>query len=293
MEDDIVVEGQAADEVSPEVTPSGAKRFIVLAGVLALVVGAIAVGLSSSSSSANAASIVRAALVSSVGDKTVAFTLDEQISGAVSIDVTGNGACDFSSGDCNMTMNYGGQFASLGQATAIFANGTAYISFSGALGAQMPTQWVSLPLNVKSINQSSALGSSENPLSGLAELAQKGDQVTDDGLVNVGGTSLHEYTVAVSASAAQGQVSTALKNLPSWLSQTASTSSLGGATMQVYIDNAGQLARIVAHVSASSAGTSLGVVETEVMTGYGAPVSVTVPSSDQVTPVANLLNGLT
>ena len=284
------------EETDATHVPSGGPRrrgkFLVGASVLAIVVAGVAIGVSTSSPSANAAAIVRAALVSSVGDKTVSFTMDEQISGAANVDVSGSGACDFSSDDCNMTIGLGGQDAALGQVTAIYAGGTAYMSFSGTAASQLPTPWVSLSLNGSSLAQSGSLGTTQNPLSAIAELAKLGGQVTDDGTVNVGDSSMHEYTVALSSSAIESQMSSEMAKMPSWMSKVSSSSAIKGESFDVYINDAGQLGKIAVTTSVSAGGKDAQVTLDEVMTGYGNPVTVNIPPANEVTPLSSLLNSL-
>lgn len=256
-------------------------------------IAAVAIGVWTSNSPANAATIVRNALVSTVASRSASFTMDEEITGTVSTSVTGSGACAFSSGECTMSVNYGGALASLGQGDVVFVNSTMYLRLSGAAAATLPTPWISMPLDISKLQQSGVTSSSGNPLAGLEVLAKLGDTVTDDGVVSVNGVSLHEYTVVASKSQVQRQTSAFLKQLPSWISSASSEASSGAVSENVYVNASGDLAELAMNTSVTANGQTESLSMTEVITGYGVPVTVTIPPADQVTSLAGLTAGLT
>jgi hypothetical protein len=61
----------------------------------------------------------------------------------------------------------------------------------------------------------------------------------------------------------------------------------------VYVNASGDLAELAMNTSVTANGQTESLSMTEVITGYGVPVTVTIPPADQVTSLAGLTAGLT
>ncbi len=274
-----------------ETPPRSRRGRTILVGVLGacVVVAATGVALavtSSKNSSAGAAVVVRRALDSTLATNSLAFTLGESVSaGSTTVAANGQGECDLSNALCGVTMSYSGPLSSAGSIRVIYAGGTVYVNLGAALSGLGPTPWISVPVS----NASSALlGVSENPLAGLSLLAAQGATVTNDGTVSENGQQMTQYTVSVDAAQLQHLITSSAAKLPTWMVAAASKVTSGTETETVDIDSAGRLGYVSAQMSESVAGTSVGVTVEETVTGYGVPVTVTVPPASQVTSITSL-----
>lgn len=265
----------------------------LVGGCLVVAVTGTAFALSSSKpSSAGAAVVVRRALDSTLATNSLAFTLSESVDSAgTTIALSGNGECDLSSALCGVTMDYSGVLSAAGTIHIVYSSGTVYLNLGTALSGLSSTPWVSLPVEN---SNSASLGVSASPLAGLSLLASEGASVTDDGSVTQNGQTMTQYTVSVAASQLQHLITSSAAKLPSWMSAEAAKFSSGTVVETVDIDAAGRLGYLGAQVIETVAGTSVGVNIDETVTGYGVPVTVTVPPSSEVTSLANsnLLSGL-
>jgi hypothetical protein len=262
-------------------------KYIAAGLVLVLVVAAVLIGTSGSgNSSAGAAVIVRKALASTLATNSLAFNLSENVDlGGQGLTVTGTGACDLTSGDCVMTMNYAGVLSSDGPIDVVYSGGVAYLKFAPGVNTKIATPWISTTLNTTSSSQLSPLGG-ESPLSGLSLLARQGAVVTDEGTVQLNGVTMHTYKVVVSPSAEKKILSNS-NSLPVWVNSNISTANIGPVTEMVDVNSAGELAQMSADTSVSSGGASATVSLTFKVTGYGVPVTVTVPPANQVTSITS------
>lgn len=280
------VDGDALNE-KPKRSRRGRVLAISLVGVGLVVVGTgAAFALSSSKpSSAGAAVVVRRALDTTLATNSLAFTLSESVDAAsTTIAVSGNGECDLSSALCGVTMDYSGVLSSAGTIRVVYSGGTVYLNLGSALSGLLSTPWISLPVGN---SNSAALGVSASPLSGLSLLASEGATVTNDGSVTENGQAMTQYTVSIDASQVQHLITSNTSKLPSWMSAAASKFSSGTVVETVDIDAAGRLGYVGATVNETVAGASVAVNIAETVTGYGVPVTVTVPPASQVTSITN------
>ena len=273
---------------------SGPSKTVAIVGMLiVVVVAAIAVGLRvSGSSSAGASSAVRAALVSTLATNTAALDISESIDVEGQIGTAkGSGKCDLRIDACSATLDYTGALSQLGTESMVYSNRIMYLKLAGTVGASFPTPWISLPF--KASNRPSALGSTGSPLAGLALLTRPGAVLTDEGVVNVDGVAMHQYAISVRHSSAKSVVSRRESTLPTWLANPATQGPLGALSMTLDVNAAGKIGRIEFTTSATQGGTWAIVHATEMVTGYGAPVAISVPSKNELTFVNALAGTLT
>jgi hypothetical protein len=278
--------------------PSGgatgpSKTVAVVGTLLVVVVAAVAVGLRiSGSSSAGAASAVRGALVSTLAKNTANLTISESIDVEGQIGTAkGSGKCDLRIDACSATLDYTGALSQLGTESMVYSNRIMYLKLAGTVGASFPTPWISL--SFKASNRPSALGSTGSPLAGLALLTRPGAVLTDGGMVTIGGVAMHKYELTVRKSSATSVVSRRESTLPTWLANPATQGPLGALSMTLDVNAAGKIGRIEFTTSATQGGTYAIVHATETVTGYGAPVTISVPSTKELTFVNALAGTLT
>ena len=215
----------------------------------------------------------------------MAFNLNEtgNVAGT-SISVNGTGQCDLANALCGVTMNYGGILSTLGSMQAVYAHGVVYLDVS-ALSSVVSTPWISLKVTNSS---ASSLGLSASPLSGLSLLASQGATVTNDGTVSENGQQMTQYTVTATTTQEQKILSSEAAKLPSWITAAASNASAVNVTETVDIDAAGRLGYVSARIDDTVAGASTSLTVAETVTGYGAPVNITIPPASQVTSITSL-----
>ena len=97
---------------------------------------------------------------------------------------------------------------------------------------------------------------------------------------------MHTYKVVVSPSAEKKILSNS-NSLPVWVNSNISTANIGPVAEMVDVNSAGELAQMSADTSVSSGGASATVSLTFKVTGYGVPVTVTVPPANQVTSITS------
>jgi hypothetical protein len=281
-------------ETNPNVEVVGPSRTVAIVGlVLVVVVAAFAVGFRlAGTSSAGAATSVRAALVSTLAKNTAALSISESIDVEGQIGTaTGSGNCNLQIDACTATLVYKGALSQLGTESMLYSGRIMYLKLAGTVGASFPTPWISLPF--KASNRPSALGSTGSPLAGLALLTRQGAVLRDEGMVKVDGVEMHEYGVTVSKSSAKSVVSRQETGLPSWLSNPTTQGPLGALSMTLDLNAAGQIGRIAFTTSATQDHTFAIVRATETVTSYGAPVTIAVPSKNELTLVNALAGTLT
>jgi hypothetical protein len=275
------------------VTAGPSRRVATIGIALVVVVVAIAIGLRlSGTSSADAQSTVRSALVSTLANNTADLAISESIDVEGQIGTSkGTGKCDLQADACSATLVYYGALAQLGAESMVYSDRIMYLKLTGTVGASFPTPWISLPF--KASNRPSALGSTGSPLAGLALLTRNGSVLKDQGTVNVDGVSMRQYTVSMSKSSATSVVSRKTAGLPAWLVNPTSQGPLGAESMTLDINGAGEIARISFVTSAVQNSTFAIVHATETLTSYGGPVTIAVPSQGELTFVNALAGTLT
>ena len=289
---------QPNDELGAEVVSgaetAGPSMKVAIIGIsLVVMVVAIAVGFRlSGSSSAGANTAIRGALVSTFAKNTADLTISESIDVEGQIGTAqGIGKCDLRSDACTATLEYRGALAQLGTESMVYSNRIMYLKLAGTVGASFPTPWISLPF--KASNRPSALGSTGSPLAGLALLTRNGAVLKDEGMVEVDGVSMHQYGVTIGKSCGQSVVSRTASGLPTWLINPTTEGPLGAHSVTFDVNAAGKIGRIMFTTSAIQDRTFAIVHATETVTGYGAPVTIVVPSNKQLTFVNALAGTLT
>jgi hypothetical protein len=273
---------------------AGPSTTVAVAGIaLVVVVVAIAVGFRlSGTSSAGAQSVVRGALVSTLANSTADLAISESIDVQGQIGAAkGTGKCDLQADACTAQLHYSGALSQLGTESMVYSNRIMYLKLAGTVGASFPTPWISLPF--KASNRPSALGSTGSPLAGLALLTRDGAVLKDEGTVNVNGVTMHQYGVTIDKSGAKTIVSRSYSGLPSWLVNPTSEGPLGALSLTLDVNTAGKIGRIMFTTSAIQDRTFAIVHATETVTGYGAPITIDVPSKNQLTFVNALTGTLT
>lgn len=274
-------------------TTGPSKRVATIGIAIVVVVVAIAIGLRlSGTSSAEAQSTVRSALVTTLAHNTTDIAISESIDVEGQMGTAkGTGTCDLRADACSATLIYDGALAQLGTESMVYSGRIMYLKLTGTVGASFPTPWISLPF--KASNRPSALGSTGSPLAGLALLTRNGAVLKDDGTVNVDGVSMHQYTVTTSKSDTSSIVSRTTTGLPAWLVSPTTQGPLGALSMTFDINAVGRISRISFVTSARQNGTFAIVHSNETVTSYGAPVTIVVPSQSQLTFVNALAGTLT
>ncbi len=262
-------------------------RFVIAGVCLVVIVVAGVVALTGAKSSSAAAALrVRQALSATLASRSMAYTLNETVNaGGTTVTVVGTGQCDLANAQCDLTMNYGGTLSTIGPVSAVFSNNVIYLELGPSVRRLLPTPWISMSLTN---SESASLGIADNPLAGLSLLAQQGAVVTDEGAVTLDGQSVTQYDVTIGSSAAQKIVSSGLSLLPSWISKVASQVSVGSVTETVDVDSLGRLAYVSVSMGDTVAGAAVTATASETVTGYGAPVTITVPPASEVSSAANL-----
>jgi hypothetical protein len=294
MADDSMPPVAPPPEATSSVATTRSSTVVAKVGLaLVVIVAVIAIAVRfTGNSTAGASSAVRGALVSSLAHHTATMTISETIDVEGQIGTAkGRGKCDLRVDACSATLVYRGALAQLGTESMVYSNRTMYLKLAGTVGASFPTPWIWLPF--KASNRPSALGSTGSPLAGLALLTRRGSAVKDDGTIDVDGTTMHQYVVDVSKRGATSVVSRHETGLPTWLANPESRGPLGATSMTLDVDAKGRIGRITFRTSAKQDGTFATVRATETMTGYGAPVTITVPAKQRSTFVDALAGTLT
>jgi hypothetical protein len=285
--------GDGPTNVESSGATAGPSKKVAVAGiVLVVIVAAIGLGVRLSGNSSAATSAVRGALVATLAKSTANLAITESIDVEGQIGTAqGSGKCDLRIDACAASLDYEGALSQLGTESMVYSNRIMYLKLAGTVGASFPTPWISLPF--KASNRPSALGSTGSPLAGLALLTQAGAVLKDEGMVQVDGTSMHQYSVTPSNSGSTVIVNRTEKSLPLWLANPATEGPLGAHSMTLDVNAAGTIGRIMFTTSATQDGTFATVHATETITGYGAPVTIAVPSKGQLTYVNALAGTLT
>ena len=283
-----------ASRIETNLVTSGASKRVAIVGIaFVVVVGVIVVGLRiTRDPSADAATAVRGALVSTLKNNTADLVISESIDVEGQIGTAeGSGKCNLQADACSATLDYKGALAQLGTESMVYANRIMYLKLAGTVGASFPTPWISLPF--KASNRPSALGSTGSPLAGLALLTRGGAVLKDEGTRNVGGVSMHQYAVTIGASGDTSIVSRQQGGLPTWLVNPTTEGPMGARSMTFDVTSAGTIGRIMFTTSATQDRTFAIVRATETLTGDDTPVVIVPPAKKQLTFVNALAGTLT
>jgi hypothetical protein len=262
---------------------SAALAAIVIAGGCFLAVGRNA------DADAAVADAVSSALTSHSADMTISGS--GSAAGAL-FSMTGSGVMDFTNNalQMQMTVSEGSQ-----QMTeqAIYLNKVAYVSLGSEISRIVPGKsWVSLDLSqLSSGSGTGSLGSGESlgsdPSTALRALSQEGNTANDLGPSTVDGVAVQGYAVHLDGATVEKEL--AGEQLPPWMQQAMKSVTNPDVDYRVYVNGAGQLARLTTSVTESVNGQ--GVAESVMLdfSHYGAPISVSAPPSDQVIPFQTFL----
>jgi len=266
----------------------GPRRFIPFILVIVLTVAAVVTAVLSTGSPAGGATTVRAALASMMDAKSVTFALNVNLSGAASAQATVDGSCA-TGPECQVNFSASSGSTNVGQSEVVIDHGVLYVELAGSLASKLPTPWVSAPLNSSSAQQSTGISGVGSLSSVFAGLAKVGDTVTDDGPVTLNGVATHEYSISASQATEQQQLETVLKALPSTDASLLGAVTLGGYNVNIYIGPDGNIAEVDLTTSMTTAQGSESLALRLGLSGYGQPVSVTVPPANEVTPLSSLM----
>jgi hypothetical protein len=266
----------------------GRRRFIPFALLIVLTAGALVTAVLSSSSPASASTAVRAALTSTMTATSVSFTFNEDVTGTQSAELSVSGSCA-TGPECHVTLSGAGEGSTLGTTQLVVTNGVAYVEPSGSLASDIPTPWISVPVNSSSAQGAGVPTGTDGLSSILDQLVNVGDTVTDNGEVTLNGATVHEYTVTASASVEQQQFSTLLNALPSSVTSSLGSVSLSGYGVDIYVDPDGNIGELALKASLSTAKNTETLSTTLTLSGYGDPVSVIAPPANEVTPLSSVI----
>ncbi|MHB8468009.1 MAG: LolA-like protein [Acidimicrobiales bacterium] len=190
---------------------------------------------------------------------------------------TADGTYSFAQQLGGFTVNTG---AEIGRLTVVLTAKVLYIRVPAALLAVAPKgkAWISAALDnpptVPGVGNLTTLAGGADPVWLLEALQHASTKATKVGSATVNGGSATQYRVEIDLSRD---------------SATASVSKLVGGSKEsddVFVDPAGRLARVVAHVALPGGATGTITVD---LSGYGIPVAATLPPRDQVIDARQLL----
>jgi hypothetical protein len=243
----------------------------LLAGVLLWVVG---------NERSAAAAVSDAVATSTAGHSAhVAETASVDV-GGTTVSISATGGIDFAQNAAQLTVSgsvAGHQIAE----TVTFVDGIAYIE-DPALGTVQPgKKWISIDVpSLSGANYTGGIDPGVNPGEWMPLLAAQGDQVTPLGPSTVGQTAVQGYTVTVSPSKVQADLTS--PSLPAWLRSTLSHVSVGSFSFKVYIDGTNLLRRITVTSEESLDSKTAQVTESILYSDYGTPVTASAPTPSQV-----------
>jgi hypothetical protein len=218
----------------------------------------------------------------------VSFTLDENVTGTQTANLSVSGSCA-TGPECHVTLNASGEGSTLGTTQVLLTSGEAYVEPSGSLASEIPTPWISVPLNSLNTVEPGIPTGTDGLSSALNQLVNVGDTVVDNGDVTLNGATYHEYTVTASAAVEQQQFSTLLSALPSSVSSSLGAVSLAGYGVNVYVDPDGNVGEVALKASLSKGQDSETLSTTLTLSGYGDPVTVVAPAASEVTPLSSVI----
>jgi hypothetical protein len=277
---------------SPSVPDKRSKRPVVaIVTALVVVVATIGVSVGLVGGGKSAEAEVIAAVNSAMADRTAQLNMNLSISAAGhDVGGTGSGAIDFSQNaiEVNFTIDTAGQQVPIQEE---YLGGVLYESIPGLDQLVPGKSWISLDMSglQQAAGQNpTAAGIGSNPAAMLRVLAQQGNTVVPLGSSTVDGVSVQGYSVAIDAAAIRAKLSQG--HLPSWMQQALSKVNLGDMRIKVFVDGAGLLRRMTMHMALSSASNGSVTIDAGMdFSGYGTPVTVTAPPSDQVVSFQDFL----
>jgi hypothetical protein len=272
---------------SPAPSTSWTRRVLVAAIVVVVLAAAsVTTLLLTGKTSADAA--VASAVTSALNDRTAQLTLGGSMNlDGVAVPIAGSGSMDFTQNatQLQMQINAPGVVQGINE-TAVYVKGIIYLNMGALISTVLPGKsWLSMDLsqvaNSGGVTKQLGLGGSTlntNPLTILKLLEQNGNQATDIGPSTVDGQSVEGYSVAVPPSEIRSEIA----KLPSWMQAAASTIKTSHVAYKVFINNAGQLVRMLTDANASTGGQSVQYDLSMDFSDYGAPVSIAAPPASQI-----------
>jgi hypothetical protein len=231
-----------------------------------------------------------AAVTDAVNSALASHTADLDISGSggaagSTFSLSGTGAIDFGQNALQMSLKISSGPEQIAE-QAVYLNKTIYLNLGNEIGQVLPGKsWISLDLSqltqgstAKSLGSGGSLGN--DPAATLQILSQNGNKATDLGPSTVNGAQVEGYAVEVDQAAIKADL--AKENLPAWLHQAVKNVSNQNVTYKVYVNGAGQLARMTTATTETVSGTAVNEAVTMDFTNYGATVSVTAPPAGEV-----------
>jgi hypothetical protein len=231
------------------------------------------------------------------------FNLSVGSSGGTSTLLSGSGAADFAADQASLAVNLPPSFAADlpgGSSTStpldvVVSGGTVYLSYPGLTSLTGGKPWVSisLPSKVQAVvpKAFSAVSSVLGDVSGLVTAAQKAHlSVTSLGSKEINGVSAtgSEISVRLRHLSRWAKKSRALKKfdhavhkLPADFVPTTTTRT-GRVVVDLWANGSNQLVQASARITLRRAVTADFQID---FTGYGSPVSITVPSSSETLAV--------
>jgi hypothetical protein len=246
------------------------RRAAVVLLLLALPLGAAACGGGKKSSSTTASApmdAVTAAAKKTVDSGSVKMGLTAAATGSTKIAVAGAGGFDTSKHEGQLHLHFSTSGIS-STMDVVLSDKKVYLR-SPLFSMLLPTgkTWVELDLSkgatVGGIDLSSLLA--QDPTDALDAL-QSASTVTEVGTVQLGGVSATQYKATVTKSSA--------------------TTNVGGV-YDVWVGDDGYIHRVRTVVAGSSGSTSGAVHATSTLSGFGDPVTVTVPPASQTVVSTN------
>jgi hypothetical protein len=300
IEEEMHVMDADADALSAS-TPSSRRRFRILVTAALVVViaavGALVLNSGTGSNSSAAAAEVRSAVESTLSSKTLTYAISETIqTSTADISLTGRGGCEVNTATCEYVFNMTGSkaasvLARFNPITALYDGNNFFVKFGPRFDGQLARPWISYPLPITSLRAGSSTPGA-NPLAGLATLARAGARVRDLGTTTVAGVTLRHFRVQISATNSALFFKKELAKLPGWL-QGARSAKIEDLTENIAINSSGRIAQMSESTTATKGSVTDHVTVHETFIGYGEPVTISIPSSNQVTSISSLLSGAT
>jgi hypothetical protein len=250
--------------------------------------------------SAQPGQAVQAAYLTSSGQKTAAFRLDETVQASSSTrsspaeTVTGSGQADFATRSFKMVLS----LPAGGSVTVLRTSQTEYVQVPAADRSQIPGRkpWVSVDLNQvsqaklgASLSQLSSV-SSGNPAQALSELAAVSGRVTRTGAATIGGvpTTAYQAQVDLNKVAADVQAKAGPKAAQA-IREEARALGTSILPVQLWVDPSHLVRQIRYHVAIPASAGTPGAAATATITfsGYGTPVSLNPPPASQTADVTS------
>lgn len=229
--------------------------------------------------SAAAAESVQRAVAATLTSHTVSLEVTGQVAaGGQDTTLTGGGACDLRDGECSLSMS---DPQLRGSIRELVTHSAVYVQLPASISQLLPKPWVEISFGkLGTDGASSEFG--QNPLEGLAVLADEGAQVTRLGPATVDGRPATQYQVQLTPAVLRHELARDAAKLPTWMRSSLAAASAQEITMHAFVSSDGRLARIVVGTSLSEHGTTVASTVTETMTYDNPVVVLALPAANEV-----------